>query len=132
TIEEFLLLHEALDQKAVSPEDAALGIATRHAEILATRPTGRAIRIRAGASDGWHDEIAGRQLPHRGPHLLDDPNRLVPENQVGLARGWKAEMEGAEFTIRSANAYLERADEHLARRGDQRLGVVDQRDLATL
>src|SRR6266508_2204923 len=122
-----LVLDDALGQKAVQSDDAALANATGEAQVSLVIEARRALL--APAPDCWHHQVADVQRVHSVADALDAADRLMAQDQIVIA-GWQrtgATHPGAhDVSIGAAHAYAQHLHYNLMRIGDGRLGNVGE------
>ena len=103
------MIHKVLRQIAVQQIDAAfvVSLLTGHvvgADLIVDRTT--------RATYGCRHVIAHFDIPTVGPNLFDDSKRLMPQNEIVVARGWIAVKCIVDFAVRCVDADLENLDQN--------------------
>ncbi len=80
------------------------------------RPTAQALHsgVQAWAPDHRDDEVAALHARDARSRLDDAPERLVPDDEVGRARGRAAVLEPRDLAVGAAQAHVQDLEQHVA------------------
>src|SRR5438552_2553583 len=127
-----LVVDHRLGHEAVEALDPALREVAGEAEVLPAGATGHAIRVQAGTADHRYDEIPRLQARRGRADLHHLAERFMADHEVVAARRRGTVLEGADLAVRPADAHVEHAKPHVARRPEPWLRLIDQSDLASV
>lgn len=125
-----IVFDNVLGHEAVHVLNTALSIACCHTEILAARTTRQAGRVVTRFAHNCYDEVTTAQGAHIVADVDNFSERFVSQYEVIAARRGRAETKGADVAVGPTDADVEDVQFEFARRGDRRLGVIDDAHLA--
>jgi hypothetical protein len=112
--------------------DPALRKISCVAVILMSRSASEALRMSAGATDCWHNQVTRLQAADGRTDLHDLCKRLVSDHQVVISTWWSAIFEGADLPVRTTDTDVEHAEHDLVRFSYMWSFVLDELDFVGL